>query len=160
MPTADRTTLRAAVDELVSKLRTNLVASPPTATKPLRGVAVGDVGAEEFARPYLGLYIVRARPVAAVSDDRVIEMTLMTRIVADVTGADAHGLLLDQIGALEDYMDSLRDTGVRVGAEGLDDRAWEFQYPKTSSGARLMTAEARQTLIVKVQRAFNRAAAM
>jgi len=102
---------------------------------------------------------VRSRPVAVSNDDRVFEVTLMTRIVTDATALDAHGVVLDQIGAVEDYLDSLRDVGVRVGAEGLENRDWEFHYPKTTSGARVITAEAEQTLMVKVQRAFNRIAA-
>lgn len=159
MPTADRTTVRAAVDDLVSKLRVNLVANPTAGTKPFRSVVVGNVGQEEFARPYMGLYVVRSRPIAATSDDRVFEVTLVTRIVTDATASDAHGVVLDQIGAVEDYLDSLRDVGVRVGTEGLDNRDWEFQYPKTTSGARVITAEAEQTLMVKVQRGFNRVAA-
>jgi hypothetical protein len=159
MPTADRTTVRAAVDDLVSKLRVNLAANPPTPGKPIRGVAVGNVGSEEFARPYLGIYVVRSRAIAATSDDRMVEVILVARIVADATATDAHGVVLDQIGAIEDYLDSLRDLGVHVGAEGLDNRDWEFQYPKPTAGARVITAEAEQTLIVKVQRAFNRVAA-
>ena len=159
MPTADRTTLRAAIDDLVVKLRVNLVANPPTVTKPFRAVAVGNVGQEEFPRPYMGLYVIRSRPVEATSDDRVFEVTLMTRIVTDATSTDALGVALDQIGAVEDYLDGLRDVGIRIGAEGMESRDWEFQYPKATSGARVITAEAEQTLIVKVQRAFNRVAA-
>jgi len=159
MPTADRTTVRTAVDELVNKLRTNLAANPPTAAKPFRRVEVGDCGHEEYSRPFLCLHLLKSRPIGATSDDRLLELSLATKVVTDVV-TDSHGAVLDQIGAVEDYFDGLRDSGVIAGAEGLDDRAWEFEYPKGSSGARLVTAEATQTMVVKVQRTFNRVAAL
>jgi len=159
MPTADRTTIKAAVDELVNKLRVNLAANPPTAVKPFRRVEVGDTGVEEYARPFLTVQLIRTRPIGVTDDDRVFEISLALRLVTDVTAADPHGAILDKIGALEDYIDGIRDTGVIAGAEGLDDRAWTFTYPAQTSGARTAVAEAQQTFVVKVQRAFNRVSA-
>ncbi len=156
MPTADRTTIKAVVDELVNKLRTNLAAIPPTATKPFRRVEVGDSALEEYPRPFLTVRLVRARPIGVVDDDKVMEVTTALRMVTDVSASDPHGAILDKIGALDDYLDSTRNSGVIAGAEGFDDRGWTFDYPRATSGSRVATAEATQTFVVKVQRTFNR----
>lgn len=156
MPTADRTTIKAAIDELVNKLRTNLAAISPTATKPFRRVEVGDTATEEYPRPFLTMRLVRAKPIAVVDDDKVMEVTTALRMVTDVSVSDPHGVLLDKIGALDDYLDSIRDSGVIAGAEGFDDRVWTFDYPRATSGSRVASAEATQTFVVKVQRTFNR----
>lgn len=159
MPTADRTTIKAAIDELVNKLRTNLAAMPPTATKPFRRVEVGDTTTEEYPRPFLTVRLVRAKPIAVVDDDKVMEVTTALRMVTDVSASDPHGAMLDKIGALDDYLDSIRAGGVIAGAEGFDDRVWSFDYPKVTAGSRVATAEATQTFVVKVQRTYNRVAA-
>ncbi len=156
MPTADRTTIRAAVDELVNKLRSNLSANPPTVTKPFWKVAVGAGGVEEYPRPFLTVHMLRARVVGTSDDDKAFEVTVRMRMVTDVSASDPHGAVLDRIGAVEDYLDSIRDSGVISGAEGPDDRTWSFDYPRTTSGARTATAEAEQTFVVKVQRTYNR----
>ena len=156
MPTADRTTIKAAIDELVNKLRTNLAANPPTVTKPFRRVEVGDAGTAEYPRPFLTVRLVRARPIGMVDDDKVLEIAAGLRMVTDVSASDPHGAILDKIGALDDYLDTLRDSGVIAGAEGFDDRTWTFDYPRTTSGSRVAAAEATQTFVVKVQRAYNR----
>jgi len=156
MPTADRTTIKAAIDELVNKLRTNLAAVPPTATKPLRRVEVGDAGTQEYPRPFLTVRLIRARPIGIVDDDKVMEVTTALRMVTDVSASDPHGAMLDKLGALDDYLDSIRAGGVIAGAEGFDDRAWTFDYPRATSGSRVASAEATQTFVVKVQRTFNR----
>ena len=156
MPTADRTTIKAAIDELVSKLRTNLAAIPPTATKPFRRVEVGDAGTEEYPRPFLTVRLIRARPIGIVDDDKVFEITTTLWMVTDVSASDPHGAMLDKIGALDDYLDSIRNSGVIAGAEGFDDRVWTIDYPRTTSGSRVASAEATQSFVVKVQRTFNR----
>ena len=156
MPTADRTTIKAAIDELITKFRANLVADPPTAGKPFRRVAVGDTGTDTFARPFLSIAVSRTRSLGAVDDDRVIEVGTTLRIVTDVTAADAHGDALDQTGAVEDYLDAIADTGVLDGAEGPSDRVWSFDYPRSTTGARVVTASAALTLVVKVERSRNR----
>lgn len=156
MPTADRTTVRAALDELLNKLRVNVVADPPTATKPFRRVEVGECKGEEFSRPFLSLYLTRVRPVGAVDNDRIMEATMKLAMFTDVTDSDPHPSMLDKIGAVEDYLDGIVDTGVIDGAEGFDDRVWEFEYPLTTSGARLASASATQTFVVKVSRGQNR----
>jgi len=159
MPTADRTTIRAALEELATKLRTNLSADPPTAAKPFRRVAVGPGDPASHPRPFLAVRVVRTRLATTVNDDKAIEVTVALRVVTDVTTADPNGAVLDQAGAVEDYLDSIRETGILLGAEGFDDRAWSFETPKATSAARVVAAEATQTLIVKVQRTFNRATA-
>jgi len=156
MPTADRTTIKAAIDELVNKLRTNLASIPPTATKPFRRVEVGDAGTQEYPRPFLTVRLVRTRPIGMVDDDKVMEVTTALRMMTDVSASDPHGAMLDKIGALDDYLDSIRNSGVIAGAEGFDDRVWTFDYPRTTSGSRVASAEATQTFVVKVQRTFNR----
>ena len=156
MPTADRTTIKAAIDELVNKLRTNLAANPPTTAKPFRRVEVGDAGTEEYPRPFLTVHLVRARPIGVVDDDKAMEVTAALRMATDVSASDPHGAMLDKIGAVDDYLDAIRDSGVLAGAEGFDDRVWTFDYPRGTSGSRVATAEATQTFVVKVQRAYNR----
>lgn len=156
MATADRTTIKAAIDELITKFRANLVADPMTASKPFRRVVVGDAGTDTFARPFLSITVSRTRSLGAVDDDRVIEVGTTLRIVTDVTAADAHGDALDQIGAVEDYLDAIADTGVLDGAEGPGDRVWSLDYPRSTTGARVVTASATLTLVVKVERSQNR----
>ncbi len=86
----------------------------------------------------------------------MIEVAMSLRIVTDVSAEDPHAAILDKIGAVEDYLDGLIDTGVLEGAEGFDDRVWKFEYPKSTSGARVAMASAEQTFIVKVERQQNR----
>ena len=156
MPTPDRTTIKAAIEELTDKLRANLVAAPPTAAKPFRRVEVGAAGLEEYPRPFLTLMLTRTRPVAVVDNDKMIEVTMMLRSVTDVSAADPHAAMLDTIGAVDDYLDSLIDTGVLEGAEGCDDRVWTFEYPRGTVGVRAAVASATQTFVVKVERGQNR----
>ena len=144
------------MDEFVSKLRDNLVADPPTSAKPFRRAEVGATGVEEYARPFLSVLIAAARPIGVVNDDKVIEVTVTVRVVVDVTQVDPHDALLDTVGALDDYLDGIIDTGVIEGAEGFDDRAWTFDYPRSSAGARVAVATAKHTFIVKVERQQNR----
>lgn len=156
MPTSDRTTVKAAIQELTTKLRANLVADPPTASKPLRRVEISDVSVEEYPRPFLTLALSRVRPIATSDGDQLKEVLMTLRIVSDVAGGDLHDAVLDKIGALEDYLDGILDTGVIEGAEGFDDRAWTFDYPRATGGARVASATASQTFVVKVQRGQNR----
>lgn len=156
MATADRTTIKAAIEELTTKLRTNLVADPPTATKPFRRVEIADTGVEEYPRPFLTLLLTRTQPVGVVDNDRLVEVTMTLRVVTDVRASDPHAAMLDTIGAVEDYFDSILDTGVIEGAEGFDDRAWTFEYPRATAGARVASATATQTFVVKVERGQNR----
>ena len=79
--------------------------------------------------------------------------------MTDVSSSDPHEDLLDKIGAVDDYLDSLIDTGVIEGAEGFDQRSWLFGYPRGSSGSRVATATATETFVVKVEREQNRAPA-
>lgn len=156
MPTADRTTIKAAIEELTDKLRTNLVADPPTTTKPFRRVEVGAAGVEEYPRPFLTLALTRTKPIGVTDNDKIIEVTTALRLVIDISVSDLHAGLLDRIGAVEDYLDSLIDTGVLEGVEGFDDREWTFEYPKTSAGVRVATAQAKQTFVAKIERQQNR----
>lgn len=156
MPTPDRTTIKFAIDELVNKLRSNLVADPPTAAKPFRKIEAGIGEVEHFPRPFLTVRAVRARAVSVVDDDKVVEITIEMRIVADIVGVDPYTAVYDQMGAVEDYLDSIRDTGVINGSAGFDERTWTLETSRATSGARVSTATAQQTLIVKVQRGFNR----
>lgn len=156
MPTADRTTLKAAIEGFTEKLRTNLAGDPPTAAKPFRRVAVHAGGVDAFPRPFLALHLTRTRPVGIVDNDKLVEVTMSLRMVTDVGGADPHAAMLDPIGAVEDYLDSLIDIGVLEGAEGFDDRVWTLEYPKTTAGARVATASGTQSFVVKVERGQNR----
>ncbi len=154
--TPDRTTIKAAIAELTTKLRDNLVADPPTDTKPFRRVEVGGSGVEEHPRPFMTLQLVRTRPIGVSDNDKVIEAAMTLHLVTDVSAADPHDAILDKVGAVDDYLDSIIDTGVIEGAEGFDDRGWTFDYPKTAAGARVASAQATQTLVVRVERGQNR----
>lgn len=156
MATPDRTTIRAAIDEFADKLRTNLAADPPTVSKPLRVVDVGISGVEEQPRPFLSLLITGFSPIGVIDNDKVVEVTLSIRVVTDVLETDPHDAMLDTIGAIEDYLDGIVDTGVIDGAEGFDNRAWTLEYPRRPAGARVATATATQTFVVTVERGQNR----
>lgn len=161
MPTADRTTIKAAFDALLSDLRTNLVAEPPTVTKPFRKIVVGDGGQiDSHIRPWLSVLVTRIEPIGVVDDDKLWEASSTLTVVSDVSAADAHSAILDAIGAVEDRLDALRDSGVIEGAEGFDDRVWKFDYPKVSAGARVVKATATQAFVIKVQRQQNRTPAV
>jgi hypothetical protein len=156
VPTADRTTIQAAIDELTTKLRTNLVADPPTATKPFRRVEIAGGGVEQHPRPFLTLRLTHTRPIGVADNDRLVGLSVTLRMVTDVSASDPHAAILDKIGAVEDYFDSIVDTGVIEGAEGFDDREWVIEYPQTTAGARVASATATQTCVVKVERGQNR----
>jgi len=158
-PTPDRTTILAATAELTSKLRTNLVADPPTAEKPFRRVAAGAGGYQEYVRPFLTLTLVAARPLGITQGDKLIQVAMTLRVVTDVCLEDPHGVMLDTIAALEDYFDAVMEEGIIEGAEGFDDRQWSFEYPKATAGTRVAAATATQSFVVKVQRGYNRVAA-
>lgn len=156
MPTADRTTVKAAIVELTTKLRTNLIADPPTASKPFRRVEISSGGGDEYARPFLTLQLARIRPIAVADNDRLLAVAMSLRMVTDVSASDPHAAILDAIGAVEDYFDGIVDSGVIDGAEGFDDREWIIDYPTATAGARMAVATARETFIVKIERGNNR----
>jgi len=156
MAATDRTTISASLDELAAKLWANLVADPPTPAKPFRRVAVGRAGFQEHPRPFLALTVTRTRPIGAMDNDKLIQVTMTLRLVADILASDPHVALLAAIGAVEDYLDAIVETGVIGGADGFDDRTWVFDYPQTAAGARVAAAEASQSFVVRVQREGNR----
>ena len=156
MPVADRTTIRATVDQLMTMLRANLVADPPTATKPFRRAEVGAAEFQEFPRPFLTVNPTKAKPIGITDNDKVMEVSTEFHIATDVTAADPQGALLDALGAVEDYLDSVIDTGILEGAEGVDDRSWTLEFPKETSGAGVGVAKVTIAFVVKVKRGNNR----
>ena len=156
MATPDRTTIKAAILALITKLSANLVADPPTTTKPFRSVQVGRVGLTEFPRPFLAVALTESKVIGVTDDDKIFEVGVTLQLVTDVTAADAHDALLDMAGAVEDYFDSIVDSGVIEGAEGFDDRVWSYAYPPTTAGARVASAAAAQKFVVKVERQQHR----
>jgi len=156
MPTPDRTTIRTVIDELGVKLEANLVADPPTPAQPFRKVTIGRPAATAHPRPFISVAPMQLKPVGSSSGDRLFEVTVMLEVAVDVTDDDPAAPLLDLIGAVEDYMDSIADEGVVDGASGFDDREWSLDHPRTTAGARVATAEARQTFVARVERNFNR----
>jgi hypothetical protein len=156
MVAADRTTIKAAIQEYVSLLRANLVADPPTADAPFRSVQQGHARGTEHPRPFLGIRLDRTKLLGASDDDKVIRVETVLRVVADAIGADPHDALLDTIGAVDDYLDSIREAGVIEGAAGFDERTWKFEYPSSTSGARLVAAEASSSFVACVEREQNR----
>lgn len=102
------------------------------------------------------VFVDRLRAVGVVSDDRLIEASVTWRIVSSTTQRDPAGATLDVIGAVDDYLDSLRDVSVVDGAKGFDDRTWSFAYPQQTSGARVVVATAKTAMVVNVERQQNR----
>lgn len=160
MPTADRTTVKAAMQSLMSKLRTNLQADPPTAAKPFRRIEEGQGTANEYVRPFMTVRLTKTEPVATTQGDKIAQAMVSMRLVTDVVSDDPHAAILDAIGAVEDYFDSLLTGGTDVeeGADGFDDRTWKLTYPAGSTGVQTAEAVCEQTFVVKVERGFNRVA--
>ncbi|MCO6437852.1 MAG: hypothetical protein J5J06_12240 [Phycisphaerae bacterium] len=159
MSTPDRTTIKAAVDALAAGLRSGLIADPPTAAKPFRRVEVGLSGVQEYPRPFLTLTLTRVRPIGSVDGDRLMRVSLSLRVVSDVNNGGVHDALLDRIAAVDDHLDGLVQAGLIEGADGLDDREWQLDYPKTTAAARVASATSTMSFVVRVERFFNRAGA-
>lgn len=156
MPTADRTTIKATVDALIAKLSANLVGDPPTANRPFRSVVVGRADAAAHPRPFVTVAVTTFRPIATVDGDRLFEVVLEVTVVADVVDEQPHAAMLDLIAVVEDYMDSIVDIGVIDGATGFDGREWKLDYPHATAGVRSASATSTQTVVVRVERSFNR----
>lgn len=158
MPTPDRTTLKSALQALLDDLRQGLQADPPTAAKPFRRIEAGDPKAQEYPRPFLALKLTQVQPVATTEGDRLFRANLAMRLVTDVLSAEPLTTLLDAIGAVEDYFDGLQadEHELSAGADGLDDRTWQVTYPAGTAASRLAEASCTQTLMVRVERGFNR----
>ena len=152
----DRSTIRAVLDKLETRFNVKLVADPPTASKPFRKVIEGEAGFVEHARPFITIRATRPRSIGVTQDDKVMEVTVVCRLVTDVLESGPNAALFDKVGAVDDYFDSIVEGGLLEGAEGLDNRVWEFGYPKTPSGARVAFADCTQTFVVKVARGSNR----
>ena len=88
--TADRTTIKATIDELLVQLRAQLVADPPTAAKPFRRIVVGDFNMTEYPRPFLSLELIRSRAVGTSAGDKLMEISMNLRVSCDILAADAH----------------------------------------------------------------------
>ncbi len=145
------------LDEYAVKLRANVVASTLTAAKPFRALYLGPMNPYSFPRPFLTLSLTRLVPIASASDDRVFTVHVHLGIATDVKETDANDEILDKIAAVEDYLDSIRTTGVKEGANGFDLNAWDITWPDASTTSRVATAIAKQEVIVKVKRGENRA---
>ena len=154
--TPDRTTIKATVGEFISKLRANLVADPPTAAQPFRRIEVAGEGVADYPRPFLALTLTKVRPIGVVDNDKLFEVSIALRAVLDVSATDPHDTMLDAIAAIEDYMDTILETGVIEGAEGFDNQIWTLDYPRATAGARVASASATQNIVVKVERQNNR----
>lgn len=155
MPATERTTIKETTARLVAVLRENLTAEPPTAARPFRRVVVGDAAAHDHPRPFLAVRLIRVRPLSAIDGDRVVEAAFELRLVTDVTAAEPHDTLLDRVAAVENVLDSLVDEGLIDGAAGLDDRAWNHEFPRTGSGSRVAAAAAVLTVVAAIEREAN-----
>ena len=158
MATTDRTTLKAVMQGLMSALRTNLQADPPTAAKPFRRIEEGQGTSSEYVRPFMTVRLVKTEPVSTTEGDKILQATLAMRLVTDVVSDDPHDAILDAVGAIEDYFDSLftGGNGIVEGADGFDDRTWTLTYPAGSTGVQTAEAACEQTFVVKVERDHNR----
>jgi len=152
---SDRSTIKAVLDKLKDRFDNRMVKDPPTASKPFRKVIEGEAGFVEHARPFITIKATRAKPIGVTDDDKMMEVTVVCRMVTDVLDAGPNDALFDKVAAVDDYFDSIIEDGLIEGAEGFDSRAWEFGYPKTTSGARVAYAECTQTFVVKVDREAN-----
>jgi len=158
MPTADRTTIKAAVQALIARLRDELTAEPPTPERPFRRIEEGTTGPDACVRPFLTVRIMVAQPVSATEGDRVIRVTLELRITTDVLSGDPHDAVLDEVGAVDDFFDALLldEDEIVEGADGFDDRCWTFSYPAGSTAAQSAEATCRQSFAVRIERGANR----
>jgi len=147
---SEHTTIKAAIDALLSDVQAHLVADPPTGSKPFRRVVVGPGAPQQYPRPFLALHLLRSEPIGVADNDKLVVVTMALRIVTDVVTADPHAAMLDAIGAVDDYFDSIADTGVVPGANGFDDRTWKLDYPKATAGSRVAGADATQSFGVYV----------
>ena len=158
MATADRTTVKVSMQSLLTALRDNLQADPPTAGKPFRRIEEGEVRFSEYVRPFMTVRLVKTAPSSSTEGDKILKATVAMRLVTDVVSDDPHDAILDAVGAVEDYFDSLLTDEYNVveGADGFDDRVWSFVYPAGSTGVQVAEASCQQTFIVKVERGYNR----
>jgi hypothetical protein len=158
MATPDRTTVKATVQALMSALRSNLTADPPTSSRPFRRIEEGTAKFGEYVRPFMTVSLLETEPAETTEGDKIVRVTLAMRLVTDVVSDDPHDEILDAVGAIEDYFDDLLtgENNVIEGADGFDDRTWTFGYPAGSSGAQAAQATCRQTFVVKVERGYNR----
>ena len=158
MATADRTTVKAAIQALMTKLRANLQADPPTASKPFRRIEEGEAAFGEYVRPFMTVRIVEIKPVGTTEGDKLLQVTLGMRLVTDVVSADPHDAVLDAVGAVEDYFDELvvDEETIIEGADGFEERTWTFGYPAGAAGSQAAEATCRQSCVVKVEREYNR----
>lgn len=152
MPTTARTTIKQTLAGLLGDMDAHLVADPPLSSRPLRSVIGGKPGDTAFPRPFVSVYLLQAEIAGAADDDKMISVTMGMRLCADADGADPHDSLLEIIGRIDNYFDSLRDDGLLNGAAGFDDRSWKFDYPRITAGARVVAAIATQTFAVRVRR--------
>jgi hypothetical protein len=143
---------------LMSALRTDLQADPPTAAKPFRRIEEGQGTSSEYVRPFMTVRLVETEAVSTTDGDKVLQAALVMRLVTDVVSDDPHDAILDAIGAVEDYFDSLfaSGSGIVDGADGFDDRSWTLTYPAGSTGVQTAEASCEQTFIVKIERGYNR----
>lgn len=150
------TTIRNATNAFVSALRSALVGTPLTPAAPLRRVEIGQAGTQEYPRPFLTLLLTRSRPVGTADGNKLMRVSMGLRVVTDVVSSGLHDSLLDAVAAVDDAIDGIVAAGVLEGADGFDDREWVFEYPRTTSGARVASAVATQDFVVHVQRTHNR----
>lgn len=150
-----RNTIKAAMDRLRSRFESKLVADPPTSSKPFRKVIEGDADSAAFARPFVTIRASKAQPVGVTEDDKLIEVTIKSRIVTDVMDGTPNDAMFDQAAAVDDYFDSIIEDGLLEGVDGLDHRTWVFGYPEVKAGARVASAECTQSFVVRVAREAN-----
>jgi len=157
VPTADRTTIKAAVQALVAALRSGLTADPPTAAKPLRRVEKGPAKFGEYVRPFMTVSLSQVEPLASTEGDKIWRVSLVLRMVTDVLSGDPHAALLGAVAAVEDFFDGLLtdEDEVIEGADGFDDRIWTLGYPSGSTGSAAAEASCKQSFVVKVGRGEN-----
>ena len=158
MATPDRTTVKATIQALTSALRSSLKADPPTSSRPFRRIEEGQAQFGEYVRPFMTVSLVETEPAGTTEGDRLVRVTLAMRLVTDVITDDPHDAILDAVGAIEDFFDDLLtdEDSIIEGAEGFDDRTWTFGYPSGSAGAQAAEASCKQSVVVKIERGYNR----
>lgn len=159
MPTADRTTFGDAMEALLAALRSGLIASPPTVSKPFRAVIGGDARADSFARPHLAARPTSIRSVDVTDGDRIFEIETALTVTADASEDDGHVRIASLIGAIEDVLDAAIPAGIDEGTDVGDGRTWRIEPPREVAGVRMTSASATLTLVVRVERDQNRVAA-
>ena len=152
---ASQTTIKAVLDKIEARYRTQLVADPPTNNKPFWTVIEGIATGIETTRPFLAVHAADVRPTDRMDGDQHIRLTFVTQLFTDIDDASMIADLHNKMSEVDDFWDDERAAGFLSGAEGFDERQWKIIHPKETQPTRMGRAELTNTCIVNVGRGSN-----